>query len=848
MKKLKITTQEAVFISLILLLGLVFIYYMYSNARRNNYTTALHLGKSIVAAMPVVNLSTFIGDSTDLKNPSYLELKNILQKVVKENTGVRFVYLFAQRKDQFVFLLDSEPPSSPDYSPPGQVFSEISEKDKMPFLDGKSMITPPLTDRWGTWVSVLIPIKERETGQVLAVFGMDIDAKSWKKSLLIEVIESTLLVIFLMLLGIFALRSSSKNKHLRSVIAQQQLIEKELTESEQRYRLLYENATIGIYRTTPEGQILLSNNALIKMLGYHSFEELKERNIEKGRFDPSYSRSEFKTRMERDGEIHGFENEWTLHNGEVIYIRENAKAVYDRNGKIEFYDGTIEDITGRKLAEKALAYSEERFRQIAEQSREVVWEVDVNGLYTYVSPLSLSILDYQPDDLVGKKHFYDLHPEETREYFKKATMEAFSRRESFQDYINQMVCGSGKTIWVMTNGVPIINSKGELVGYRGSDSDITERIEREHQLKKLTQAVEQSPVAIVITDINGAIEYGNPMACTSTGYTFNELAGKNPSILKSGYTAVSVYKDLWNTILSGKVWHGEFLNRRKNEDLYWESATIAPIFDNDGNIVNFVAVKEDISAIKKLISELKEAKDIAESSDLLKSAFIKNISHEIRTPLNGIVGMSEQILDTSLSENKKEQLVALIKESTSRLINTVNNYLDISLIVSGNMIVNLSKTDLLGVFAELKSEFQPISKEKNLELEFSAPVNEYKLSINADTEIYKKILSHLIDNALKFTLSGKVSFGYTINDEKVEIFVSDTGIGINKQFLPKIFDAFTQADATDTRSYEGSGLGLTIAYNLCLLIGAELQCETEENQGSRFSFTIPVIDTTLSKA
>ncbi|MFZ4546873.1 MAG: PAS domain-containing sensor histidine kinase, partial [Bacteroidales bacterium] len=801
-----------------LVFGLGFVWIKFTNVVQRNHRNALDVAQSVVASLPKEKLFNLEALLSDTNKQEYKDLKALFLDIIKKNTNARFAYLYVNRNGKCYFLLDSEPSTSADCSPPGQYFSEAADAIKQPFYDGKSLVTAPTTDRWGEWISVLVPIRDKNNDKIFAVYGMDINAKSWNRIIFLEVAESFVLVVVLIVLGMVVLRFRTKNRNLQNEVKDRLETQKALSESEERYRLIYENASIGIYRTTPDGQILLSNNALLKILGYKSFDELKARNIEKDEFDPDYSRAEFKKTMEEKGEIFGLEDIWKRQDDRLVYIRENAKAVRDNQGNILFYDGTIEDITESKLAEKALRYSEERFQQIAEQSREVVWEVDKNGLYIYISPLSISVLGYAPDELIGKKYFYDLHPEATRDEFKIKVLEGYGRKEDFRDYISLMVKGTGETIWVINNGVPILDENGDLIGYRGAGSDITERIEKEKLLKKLTLAVEQSPVSIFITNVFGEIEYVNPQACKTSGYTPEELTGKTPSMLKSGLIQDAVYQTLWETINSGKIWHGEFLNKRKDGVLYWEAATISPIFDNNGVIINYLAVKEDITHIKKMVSELKDAKNKAESGDRMKSAFIKSISHEIRTPLFGIVGISEEIIKPGFSQGDKEQMLGFIKESSARLINTVNSYLDISMIVSGNMKVQMRNFDLVTMLHGLKDELMPACESKGLDLQLYIHENEKQFDFGSDAELIRKILIHLLDNAVKFTESGLISFGYDLMDKEIVLFVKDTGIGIDNKFLPDIYETFTQADDSDTRAYEGSGLGLAIVYRLVQLL------------------------------
>lgn len=365
------------------------------------------------------------------------------------------------------------------------------------------------------------------------------------------------------------------------------------------------------------------------------------------------------------------------------------------------------------------------------------------------------------------------------------------------------------------------------------------RKQAENELRKLSIAVEQSPVSIVITDIAGNIEYGNPKLCEITGYSLEELLGKNPSILQSGKTPKETYKTLWDCIKSKKVWSGEFQNKKKNGELYWEAAIIAPIFDVEGTTTHYLAVKEDITDRKKFIEQLEDAKEKAEAGDKLKTAFMHNISHEIRTPLNGILGYSGLIAEPGISDEEREQYYALIRTSSTRLLNTIESYMDISMIASGTMEVHKQPFELNEVLHSLKDQFQPICAVKNLELYLKIPVEKDGIIFHSDSELLMKILSHLLDNAVKFTHQGVIKFGYTIQTGVFEFFVKDSGSGISIEAQKWIFENFTQEELSDTRGHEGSGLGLSIAKGLVRLLGGEMRVESGKGSGSTFFFTLP---------
>jgi PAS domain S-box-containing protein len=264
-----------------------------------------------------------------------------------------------------------------------------------------------------------------------------------------------------------------------------------LWESEQRYRELFENSQLGVYRTTPDGRVLLANPAFLTMLGYKSLEELAELNLEEDDFESGYDRGRFKDTIERHGTIRNHEAKWNRRDGSTIYMRENAKAVRDSEGAVLYYDGTVEDITERKRIADALRRNEERLRQVAEDAGVFVWEVDADGLYTYASSVVETILGYTPDELVGKLHYYDLFAPDIREELKAIATEAFARRRSFSAFLNANVRKDGGIVILETNGTPLLDAAGNLLGYRGTDRDMTDRARATEELRKHRDHLEE---------------------------------------------------------------------------------------------------------------------------------------------------------------------------------------------------------------------------------------------------------------------------------------------------------------------------------------------------------------------
>lgn len=250
----------------------------------------------------------------------------------------------------------------------------------------------------------------------------------------------------------------------------------------------------------------------------------------------------------------------------------------------------------------------------------------------------------------------------------------------------------------------------------------------------------------------------------------------------------------------------------------------------------------DISDRKKMLAELVIAKEKAEENDKLKSAFINNISHEIRTPLNGILGFGQFLADNNLSPDKRKEYYKIVKESGNRLMNTVTDYMDMALIVSGTMKPNIKEFAIKPLFEEIFEETKSLSVEKDINFVALIPDEHADLVINSDRKFLQKILNILLNNALKFTKEGSIISGYRIVPENIEFFVQDTGSGISPDKLNLIFEIFTQEHTSDTRGYDGSGLGLTIAKGLVKLLGGDITVTSEKGKGSTFTCSIPFDD------
>jgi PAS domain S-box-containing protein len=390
-------------------------------------------------------------------------------------------------------------------------------------------------------------------------------------------------------------------------------------------------------------------------------------------------------------------------------------------------------------------------------------------------------------------------------------------------------------------------------------ADISERHRAEQEVQKLLQAVEQSPVSIVITDREGLIEYVNPRFTKVTGYSSREALGQNPRILQSGETPPVTYVEMWQTLLVGNEWRGVIRNRRKNGELFWEEALISPILDETGRITHYIAVKEDITERKRIEDELAQhrlhleelveqrtadlsaALEAAKVADKTKDAFLANISHELRTPLNAVIGMAGLARSIS-TESKQRNYLDKIVSAGTHLNRIINDLLDLSKIAAGYMEIESIAFSLHGLLQRCNSVMAHRAADKGLQLveTIDAAVPDVLLG---DPLRIEQILLNLVGNAIKFTQTGGIEVHVSLharNADRVclKIDVEDTGIGMRPEDLERLFKPFSQADATMSRRFGGTGLGLAISRHLAEMMEGDISVSSHEGAGTTFSVKI----------
>jgi len=359
-------------------------------------------------------------------------------------------------------------------------------------------------------------------------------------------------------------------------------------------------------------------------------------------------------------------------------------------------------------------------------------------------------------------------------------------------------------------------------------------------VKEKQFAIDQHAI-VAVTDVKGTITYVNDKFCDISGYARNELLGQNHRILNSDYHDIPFFKEMYHDIANGKVWHAEICNKAKDGHHYWVDTTIVPTIGDNGKPINYVAIRTDITESKKIEIELLKAKEMAEEATQLKSEFLANMSHEIRTPMNGVIGMTGLLLDTNLSSKQRSYAKNTMKSADS-LLTIINDILDFSKIEAGKLELEQLPFNLQALAEDVAELMAFKCREKNIEmlLRFKPGTQQYLIG---DPGRIRQILLNLLSNAIKFTEQGSilltlVSEVVADNFVTIRVKVDDTGIGIAKENLVKIFNKFDQEDGSTTRKFGGTGLGLAICRQLCLMMDGEISVSSEKDKGSCFSFNI----------
>ncbi len=574
--------------------------------------------------------------------------------------------------------------------------------------------------------------------------------------------------------------------------------------------------------------------------------------------------ADYRTTRAQERQPWDCEYRFVASNGDTLWLRDLVRVVAEDD---------------RPASLRGLTFDVTRQHEQAEQTRRLLVEQETildNALVgiAYLKHRRVvscnrrleEIFGYGPGELIGRSTecLYA-----TRAIFEAVGERAYARCGAGHSHSEELLLRrkDGEVFWGVLNG-RAIDAAQPQEGSIWIYADISERRAAEEEVHKLLRAVEQSPVAIVITDRDGLIEYVNPRFCQVPGYSQREAIGENPRLLKSGQTPPEVYREMWETLLAGGEWRGTLCNRRRNGELFWEDASISPIVDETGTITHFLAVKDDITEQRRVKEQLEEyrlhleelverrtadlasALEAAKVADKVKDSFLANVSHELRTPLNAVIGLSALARRNSDDPRQRDYLDK-VNHAGQTLLAIINDLLDLTKIAAGELRFEAKPFSLRRTAARVVSVIAHRAAEKGLQLEEQIDWALPEVLVGDPLRI-EQILLNLLNNAIKFTDAGRIVLRITataeeaqeVNDPqeprqvRLRIEVEDSGIGMSEEAIAQIYKPFVQADPSITRKHGGTGLGLAICKQLAEGMHGSIDVSSRPGQGTLFRIEI----------
>ena len=508
----------------------------------------------------------------------------------------------------------------------------------------------------------------------------------------------------------------------------------------------------------------------------------------------------------------------------------------------------VEQQKESKLTQEALLKSEFEFRLLAESMPQIVWITRADGWNTYFNQQWVDYTGLTLEESYGHGWVKPIHPDDQQrawDAWQNATLHGASY--SLECRLRRK---DGKYKWWLTRGVPVLDEQGLVLKWFGTCTDI-------HKLKLADEELQQSHDVLykLAEQVPGVIYqyrlYPDGRSCfpySSPG--MNEIYEYSPDDVCEDATPVfgrihpedlqQVSDLIFESARTLKHFHCEFRVVLPIQGLRWRYSDATPERLDDNSTL-WHGIIYDITNQKKVEHELIKAKEHAEESDRLKSAFLANMSHEIRTPMNGIIGFAELLKEPDLTGEEQRKYISIIEKGGERMLNIINDIINISKVESGQMEVSNSETNINELIEFIYSFFKPEANQKGIELFFKDLLPEEDATINTDSEKVYAILTNLVKNALKFTLKGSIEIGYSKKNTEFEFFVKDTGNGILQEQKDIIFERFRQGSESLSRNYEGAGLGLTISKAYVEMLGGKIWVDSNHGSGSTFYFTIPFI-------
>lgn len=610
-----------------------------------------------------------------------------------------------------------------------------------------------------------------------------------------------------------------------------------LRASEARYRELVELSSDWLWEQDAEHRFTWVEGSAFVVAG------VEHNVIGKRRWEiPGYaplteSWDEFKARLDSHKPFLGIMFKQVAPSGAIHYLRVSGKPVFDEAGGFVGYRGLAADVTAEVSGRMALQESERKYRDVFDKNHRINLLIDPDsGGIVDASESACGFFGHARAAMT-KLHLADLglQPWGSPEHARATAIPS-----GVQEFVWRPI-GADEIVLEARSGP--VNAAGREVQFV-SLYDVTARKKAEDRLRILVRAVEQSPASIVITDTAGRIEYVNPRFEEVTGYAKEEVIGKNPRILKSGCNPPELYEALWRSIASGGEWRGELCNRAKSGELYWETASISAVLDEEGRIAHFVAVKENVTERKRRDEEIRELNASLElrvkertveleMSNRELDAFSYSVSHDLRAPLRAINGFAHLIEENDgahLSEESR-QLIERLKSNAVRMGELIDDLLQLAR--TGRQDMRPQKVSLGETAAEVVRELQIHHPQAEVR------IGELPTWV-CDRTLIRQVFANLVGNAFKYSAGQAVpliEIG-TVPGKggAAAVFVRDNGAGFDMRYAQRLFGLFQRLHSAE--EFPGTGVGLAIVKRILERHGGRIWAESAPDEGATFYFTL----------
>lgn len=532
------------------------------------------------------------------------------------------------------------------------------------------------------------------------------------------------------------------------------------------------------------------------------------------------------------GQAYALEYRIVARDGRVRWVSEKGRGLADGEGAMQWIDGVIVDVTDSRARN-----AEFRGTVDAISRSQAVAEFDLQGHLITANEHFLQMTGYALPELQGRHHRLLCTPE----FVQSGEYDAFWQRLQRGEYAagEYLRLGKdGRRVWIQATYNAIFDADGKPFKVVKLATDVTRAKAHSAEFEGTVHAIGRSQ-AVIEFDLQGRVLHANDNFLALTGYALHEVQGRHHAMFCTPEMAASqAYQHLWQRLAQGQFDAGEYLRVGKDGRQVWIQATYNPIFDAEGRPFKVIKFATDLTERRTMEQDLRTAKERAEHAATARSTFLANMSHEIRTPMNAIIGFTEALFDTPLETTQRRHL-GTVHHAARSMLRLLNDILDTAKLEKGAVELEVADFSLRELCDQILASLRITAAKKGLDLLLDYPpdVPEHW---QGDAFRIQQVLLNLLGNALKFTHEGHVTLRVRGQDGGLTLQVQDTGIGIDEAGIERIFDPFAQADASTTRRYGGTGLGTTIARQLCELMGGTIALSSRVGQGSTFTVRLPL--------